>query len=64
VDETSPPITTIASGCEMKPPCPVMPSANGSRAKIVASAVMRIGRRRRADPAIVASYVLRPFSRY
>lgn len=48
----------------MNPPWPVIPRANGSSAKIVASAVMRIGRRRLAEPAIVASYALSPFSRY
>lgn len=41
-----------------------MPIAMGVRAKIVASAVIRIGRRRREDPAIVASRALMPFSRY
>ena len=46
VDEMSPPITTIARGCEMNPPWPVIPSAIGVRAKIVASAVIRMGRRR------------------
>ena len=64
VDDTRPPITTIASGCEMKPPWPVMPSAIGVSAKIVASAVIRIGRRRRDPPAIVASCAFMPFSRY
>ena len=48
----------------MKPPWPVMPSAIGVSAKIVASAVMRIGRRRRAPPATVASWAVRPFVRY
>ena len=48
----------------MNPPCPVMPRARGNRAKIVARAVIRMGRRRRADPATVASYALNPFSRY
>jgi hypothetical protein len=57
-------MTTIASGCEMKPPCPVMPSAIGVSAKIVASAVIRIGRSRREPPAMVASRTLRPCTRY
>lgn len=48
-------MTTIASGWEMKPLCPVIPRAIGVSAKIVASAVMRMGRRRLAPPAIVAS---------
>ena len=60
----SPPMTTIASGCEMNPPVPVIPSPMGVSARIVASAVIRIGRRRRVPPAIVASWALRPFSRY
>ena len=64
VDEMRPPITTMASGWEMNPPCPVIPSAIGVRAKIVASAVMRIGRRRREPPATTASCADSPFSRY
>ena len=64
VDEMSPPITMIASGCEMKPPCPVMPSAIGSSAKIVASAVIRMGRSRRAAPCASASFTRNPRSRY
>jgi len=48
----------------MNPPWPVMPSAMGVKAKIVASAVMRIGRRRREPPATVASCDDSPFSRY
>ncbi|KJL32799.1 hypothetical protein RL72_00151 [Microbacterium azadirachtae] len=42
----------------------MIPSAIGVSAKIVASAVIRIGRRRRDPPAIVASCALIPFSRY
>ena len=64
VDDTRPPMTTIASGCEMNPPCPVMPRAMGVNAKMVASAVMRIGRRRLDPPAITASWVDRPLARY
>ncbi len=41
-----------------------MPSARGVSAKIVASAVMRIGRRRRDPPAIVASCADSPLVRY
>ena len=48
----------------MNPPWPVMPRAIGVRAKIVASAVMRIGRRRRDEPATVASCVESPLVRY
>ena len=64
VDETRPPITTIASGCEMNPPWPVIPRPIGVRAKIVASAVMRIGRSRIDAPASVASCADSPRSRY
>ena len=39
----------------MKPPSPVMPRAIGSRAKIVARAVMRIGRSRCRPPSTTAS---------
>ena len=48
----------------MKPPCPVSPIAIGSSAKIVASAVMRIGRRRREEPWSSASRTGMPRSRY
>ena len=37
-------MTTIASGLEMSKPSPEIPSAIGTSAKIVAAAVMRIGR--------------------
>ena len=55
VDETRPPITTIASGCEMNPPWPVRPIAMGVSAAIVARAVIRMGRRRRDAPCATAS---------
>ena len=64
MDDTSPPITMIASGCEMKPPWPVIPMPSGSSAKIVAAAVIRIGRRRRDAPCSTASRADRPLSRY
>lgn len=48
-------MTTMASGCEMKPPWPVIPNAIGVSAKIVAAAVIRIGRSLREPPATVAS---------
>ena len=48
----------------MNPPCPVMPRAIGVRAKIVASAVMRMGRSLREPPAIVASCADKPRERY
>ena len=44
VELTRPPMTTIASGLEMSMPSPEIPSAIGTSAKIVAAAVMRIGR--------------------
>ena len=63
VELSRPPITTTASGWEMKPPLPVRPSAIGSSAKMVAIAVIRIGRSRRRPPSITASrdaHALRP----
>src|SRR5438045_98151 len=48
----------------MKPPWPVMPSPIGSSAKIVATAVMRIGRRRRRPPSMTASATDAPRWRY
>ncbi len=48
----------------MKPPPPVIPSAMGSSAKIVASAVIRIGRSRRLPPSTTASCSGMPCSRY
>ncbi len=48
----------------MNPPCPVIPMAIGVSAKMVASAVMRIGRSRRDAPATVASCADRPRTRY
>ena len=54
----------MASGCEMNPPWPVMPSAIGSSAKMVASAVIRIGRSRRDAPWVTASRTVCPASRY
>ena len=44
VELTSPPMTTMASGLEMNTPPPVSPRAIGMSAKIVAAAVIRIGR--------------------
>ena len=43
-------MTTTASGWEMNTPPPVTPKAIGRSAKIVAAAVMRIGRSRRRVP--------------
>ncbi len=48
----------------MKPPCPVTPSAIGSSAKIVARAVIRIGRSRCLPPSTTASTTGRPCLRY
>lgn len=48
-------MTTTASGCEMKIPPPVTPKAMGMSAKMVAAAVMRIGRSRRRVPWTTAS---------
>ena len=62
VEEIRPPITTMASGWEMKPPPPVRPSAIGVRAKTVASAVMRMGRRRWRAPCVIASATFIPGS--
>ena len=62
VEETRPPITTMASGCEMKPPPPVRPRAIGVSAKTVASAVIRIGRRRWRAPWVIASATFIPGS--
>jgi hypothetical protein len=48
----------------MKPDLPVSPIAIGSSAKIVAIAVIRIGRRRRVAPSINASRTRNPRRRY
>ncbi len=64
VDVTRPPITTTASGWAMKPPSPVTPRAIGSRAKIVARAVIRIGRSRCRPPSRTASTTPYPWARY
>ena len=54
----------IANGCEMKPPFPVNPIPSGSSAKMVANAVIRMGRNRRDAPCIIASRTFMPRTRY
>ena len=63
VDVNRPPMTTTASGVERKPPLPPMPSAMGMSARIVAMAVMRIGRRRRRPPSMTAVRASMPLRR-
>jgi hypothetical protein len=48
----------------MNPPSPVKPIAIGTIAKIVASAVIRIGRRRRLPPSTTAVRTSMPCARY
>ena len=64
VEETRPPITTIANGPEMNAPPPVNPSAMGIKAKIVAHAVMMIGRNRSRAPSTIAVRRSSPRRRY
>ena len=63
VEVNRPPITTTASGVERKPPSPPTPSAIGTSARIVAMAVIRIGRRRRRPPSITAVRASMPLRR-
>ena len=55
VELIRPPITTVASSALMIPPSPDEATASGSSAKLVVSAVMRIGRSRTRPPFIRAS---------
>ncbi len=64
MEEISPPITTTASGWEMNAPPPVRPSAIGVSARIVAAAVIRMGRSRRRAPPSSASRGESPAARY
>ncbi len=64
VEVSRPPITTMASGREMKPPSPVSPKAIGVSAKMVAIAVIRIGRSRCRPPSTTASRTPMPWARY
>ena len=64
VEEVSPPMTTMASGPAMKTPALLRPSAMGSRARMVAMAVIRMGRRRRRPPSTTAALASSPLARY
>src|SRR5660397_291486 len=63
VEVNSPPITTRASGRERKDPS-LRPRAMGVRARIVATAVMRMGRSRLRPPSMIALWASIPWSRY
>lgn len=63
VEETMPPITTMARGCATSPPWPVIPRAIGTSASTVAAAVIVTGRRRAVAPSTAALAVLTPSAR-
>ena len=55
VELVSPPITTVANSVLMIPPLPSVSTANGSNAKLVVMAVIRMGRSRTHAPETSAS---------
>src|SRR5450755_2463996 len=64
VEEARPPMTTIANGPERKLLDPLRLSDIGISARMVAMAVIRMGRRRRRPPSITASRADSPLLRY
>ena len=62
IDASNPPMTAIARGCSICDPAP-MASDNGIIPAMVASAVIKIGRKRRSPAWIMASRAEYPSAR-